>query len=278
MKNAMSLKARIRNLAKEKNVAAQVVLQNFMFECLLERISLSSYKNKFVLKGGMLVAAIVGIDTRATMDLDVTLRQLPLSEDALVKAFQEICNLNLGDQVTFNMKKIAPIRQDDVYGGYRISLDAVYDVMTIPLTVDISTGDIITPDAIKYTFSGIFDEHKKFEVWAYNIETVLAEKVETILRRGVFNTRPRDYYDVFVLLKTQSYDKDLFKEALRLTAEHRHSTEQIANISGILFTLKQSDVLKKMWEKYSKQYPYAKNITYDDIMSALKAILLADNS
>lgn len=161
---AMSLKARIRNLAKHKNIPAQVVLQNYMFERLLVRLSTSIYKDKFILKGGMLVAAIVGLDNRATMDLDATLKNLPLTPNSIRAALQEICGINLNDEIDFIVGNIAPIREDDAYGGYRVMLDAKYDTILTPLSIDISTGDVITPRAISYTFSGIFDDTLSFDL------------------------------------------------------------------------------------------------------------------
>jgi predicted nucleotidyltransferase component of viral defense system len=270
----MSLKAKIRNIAKEKSLPAQVILQNYMFERLLVRLSRSEYKDKFVLKGGMLVAAIVGLDNRATMDLDTTLKNLPLTPDAIEKALAVICAVPMDDGVTFELGPILPIRDDDRYGGYRVSLTARFDTMLTPLTIDVSTGDAITPNAVKFTFSEIFDQERSFELWAYNIETVLAEKVETILRRGVFNTRPRDFYDAYILATTQKYDPVLFAQALTATAEHRGTAERIADTESILKNILESKELQEMWEKYRRQFAYAKEISYRMIIDALEALLL----
>ena len=181
MSNAMSLKAKIRNIAKQKNIPAQVILQNYMFERLLVRLSASEYKEKFVLKGGMLVAAIVGLDNRATMDLDTTLKNLPLTPETIRDALASICGMESDDGVVFEISTIFPIREDDIYGGYRVLLNARFDTMITPLSIDVSTGDAITPHAVPYRFSEIFDDEKSYELWAYNIETVMAEKIETIL-------------------------------------------------------------------------------------------------
>ena len=270
---AMSLKGKIKNYAKSNNINAQVVLQNYMFERLLNRLSVSEYKDKFVVKGGMLIAAIVGLDIRSTMDLDATLRNLPLTEEKLNEAIHSICKIDLEDDVVFEVKTIDAIRQDDIYGGYRVRLDAIYDTIITPLSIDISTGDVITPEAVKYEFSGMFDENICISLWGYNIETVIAEKIETILRRGVFSTRPRDYYDIYILGTTQEYDAETLKEALKATAKHRGSTEQIADVEGILKQISESDDLKDMWEKYRKKYPYASDISYEEILEVLKAIV-----
>lgn len=270
MRNAMSLKAKIRNLAKDKSLPAQVILQNYMFERLLVRLAASEYQDKFVLKGGMLVAAIVGLDNRATMDLDTTLKNLPLTPEAIRAAMEQICAILIEDGVSFELGAIAPIREDDIYGGYRLSINARYDTILTPLTIDISTGDVITPDPVKFAFTEIFDQNKSFELWAYNIETVLAEKIETILRRGVFNTRPRDFYDTYILLTTQRYDKAVFQDALRATAEHRGTTSQIEDVDGILKDINESAELKAMWEKYRRQFAYAKGIEFVDIIETLR--------
>ena len=270
----MSLKGKIRNYAKSNNIAAQVVLQNYMFECFLTRLSVSEYNDKFVVKGGMLIAAIVGLDTRSTMDLDTTLRNLPLTEEKILSAVNAICEIDMKDEVVFEVKSIEPIRKDDIYGGYCIRLDAVYDTIVTPLSIDVSTGDVITPDAVRYEFSGIFDENTRISLWGYNIETVIAEKVETILRRGVFSIRPRDYYDVYILGTTQKYDKEIYKKALKATASHRGSAEQISDVEGILKQISGSDDLKDMWRKYRKKFSYARDISYDNVMEILKRMVL----
>lgn len=270
---AMSLKGRIKNYAKSNHIAAQVVLQNYMFERFLERLSVSEYSEKFVVKGGILIAAIVGLDTRSTMDLDTTLRNLPLTEDQILAALSSICNIDLNDDVSFEIKSVAPIRKDDIYGGYYVRLDAIYDTIVTPLSIDVSTGDIITPSAVKYEFSGIFDENVKITLWGYNIETVMAEKVETILSRGIFTTRPRDFYDVYILGTTQKFNREVFKEALKATAIHRGSLEKIVDVSGIIEQISSNEDLKNMWSKYQKKFAYAKDISYENIMETLGNIL-----
>ena len=274
MSKAMSLKAKIRNIAKQKNIPAQVILQNYMFERLLVRLSASEYKEKFVLKGGMLVAAIVGLDNRATMDMDTTLKNLPLTPEAIRSALEDVCDITFDDGVVFEIGTISPIREDDIYGGYRVMLNAKFDTLLTPLSIDVSTGDAITPHAVQYNFSEIFDDEKSYELWAYNIETVMAEKVETILRRGVFNTRPRDFYDAYILTTTQKFDKTVFTEALNATAAHRGTAEQIADVPGILYNIETSAELKMMWDKYRKQFAYAKEIEYMSIVTVLRQLLL----
>lgn len=270
----MSLKGKIKHYAKSNNIAAQVVLQNYMFECFLARLSVSKYSDKFVIKGGMLVAAIVGLDTRSTMDLDTTLRNLPLTEEQIWSSINDICEINLQDDVIFELKSVAPIRKDDIYGGYCVKLEAKFETIITPLAIDISTGDVMTPNPVKYEFVGIFDENVHFHLWGYNIETVLAEKVETILSRGIFSTRPRDFYDVYILSKTQNYDREIFRNALNATAKHRGSLERISDFNDIIQDISESNDLKIMWTKYQKKFIYAKDILYEDIMEAIRNIVL----
>ncbi|HEX2926089.1 MAG TPA: nucleotidyl transferase AbiEii/AbiGii toxin family protein [Ruminiclostridium sp.] len=269
---AMSLKARIRNMAKQNNITAQVLLQNYMFESFLDRLSKSEYKDKFVLKGGMLIAAIVGLDTRSTMDLDTTICNLPLTEQSIREALNAICSIPMQDDVVFAVGDISPIRPDDIYGGFNVSLTATYDTIETPLSIDVSTGDVITPNAVKFMFHGIFDEKKQIEVWAYNIETVLAEKVETVLRRNVLNTRLRDFYDVYILSTTQKFNIALLKEAIAATAEHRGTTEQIADKSDIIRLISTNSDLLVMWQKYQRQFLYAADITYEQVVGALEKL------
>ncbi len=221
----------------------------------------------------MLVAAIVGLDNRATMDLDTTLKNLPLTPEAIHSALEQICDIPFDDGVAFEIGTISPIREDDIYGGYRVMLNAKFDTMLTPLSIDISTGDAITPHAVQYNFFEIFDDEKSYDLWAYNIETVMAEKIETILRRTVFNTRPRDFYDAYILATTQKFDKAVFTEALSATANHRGTTERIADVPGIMQNIEESPDLLAMWDKYRKQFAYATDIEYDQILTVLKTLL-----
>lgn len=273
MSNAMSLKAKIKNLAAEKKLPAQIVMQNYMFERFLFRLSNTPYRDKFILKGGMLVAALVGLDNRATMDLDATLKNFPLTQETISRALSEICDVVCDDGVSFELGNISSIRDEDIYGGYRVGIKARYDTIVMLLSIDISTGDKITPHAVELNFYEMFDSKKSFKLWAYNTETVLAEKIETILRRTVFNTRPRDFYDAYILVTTQKIDKSVFLAALQATAEHRKTSEQIADISSILQTVSDSEELKSMWEKYRKQFTYAKDISYGDIMNKISELV-----
>jgi predicted nucleotidyltransferase component of viral defense system len=195
-----------------------------MLERLLERISLSKYKDKVIHKGGMQIASMAGINSRTTMDMDATLSGYPLTEEAIQVALSEICAISLGDEVTLELDPISPTREDDEYGGFRVAIIAKFESIITPLKIDITTGDIINPDAKRYAFHSKF-ENKKIEVWAYNAETILAEKVETIFRRSVLNTRPRDIYDVYIIMETQKHvvNKKTFITVMKATSEKRMS-------------------------------------------------------
>ena len=274
MSKAMQLKAKIKNLALKNHVPAQAVLQNFMLERLLERVSLSKYKDIVILKGGMLIASMVGISSRTTMDMDATLRGYPLTEKAIQEALSEICAIPLGDEVSLELDHITPIREDDDYGGFRVAIIAKYESINTPLKIDITTGDIITPDAIRYAFQSNF-ENKKIEVWAYNIETILAEKVETILRRSVLNTRPRDYYDVYIIMKTQrrAINKNLFRTALNATAQKRTSLAALKEQDIILQSIQTDTIMRQRWERYCKENYYANGIEFDVVIGILKELI-----
>jgi len=274
MSKAMQLKAKIKNLALKNHVPAQAVLQNFMLERLLERISLSTYKDMIILKGGMLIAAIVGIDSRTTMDMDATVRGFPLSGETIQIAFADICSIQLDDDVILTLEHITYIRDEDEYGGYRLAITAGYESINTPLKIDITTGDIITPGAVRYSFHSSFED-KKIKIWAYNIETILAEKVETILRRSVLNTRPRDFYDIYILMKTRQHmiNKDTFIAALTATAQKRVSLTALQDRGKILHTIQSDSLMRQRWDLYCKENFYANDIEFDEVINSLVKIL-----
>lgn len=249
-------------------MSAQVVLQNYMFERFLVRLSQSVFREKFILKGGLLIAALVNIANRSTMDMDVTIKNYPMDAGELTRAMRDICSVSVQDDVSFTFTGIKAIRDDDAYGGYRVSLQAVYDSIIVPMQIDITTGDVITPMEVFYSYKMNFNDGI-IGVWTYNIETVIAEKVETILRRGTYNTRPRDFYDVYILTKTQNFELTTFKDALRATAAHRETSHIFTSISERVQEMEKNVTLKSRWATYRNNYQYAKDITYEDVMNAL---------
>lgn len=275
MKNAMQFKAYIKKMAIEKNISAQLVLQNYMLERLLERISKSKYSSNIILKGGFLIGAIVGIDSRTTMDLDTTIKALTVSKENIREIFEEIIQVDLDDEIKFKIKNVDDIREKDEYPGIRVSLEALYPPLAVPLKVDVTTGDKITPKEIEYKFKLIFDENKEITILAYNLETVLAEKLETIISRSILNTRPRDYYDVYILWKLQKENIDIgtLKLALQETAKKRETINSIESYSKILEEIEENQNMIKQWNVYKNKFNYASEIEFIDTCSAVRDIL-----
>lgn len=272
-KNRAQLKAWIKNMSAKVEVNENIILQNYMLERLLERISVSNYKYKFILKGGMLITAIVGIDMRNTLDLDATIKGFGLKEDNLENILGEIFSIDLNDGVTFEFRNIKEIRQEDEYGGYRVSLDAKFDKLVVPMKLDITTGDVIIPKEVNYKFDLMFED-RSIEILAYNMETVIADKFETIISRNVDTTRARDFYDIYILWTTQqqNFDKKLLGQAIVKKFEYRGSSDKLNNIDDIMEVIKDSYVLKEHWMNYQSKFSYAEDISYEDTIKVLDEI------
>lgn len=273
-RNSMQLKAFIKNKAREKGISAQLVMQNYMMERLLERISLSKYKYNFILKGGFLISAIVGLDTRATMDLDTTVKGFELSYESIGKIFGEICDISVEDDIEFELCGISNIREGDDYPGIRVALKAKYPPISVPLTVDVTTGDVITPGEIEYTFNLLFD-NRTISIPAYNLETVLAEKLETVLSRNTTNTRPRDFYDIHILytLRGEDCDMQTLRQALKRTVIKRKSENILVVYTDVIQEIRTSRQLQNFWMKYQKDYNYAQNISFDMVCDTVEKIM-----
>ena len=273
-KNRAQLKAWIKNMSAKVDVNENIILQNYMLERLLERISVSDYKYKFVLKGGMLITAIVGIDMRNTLDMDATIKGFDLKKDNLENILHDIFKIDLDDGVIFEFRGIKEIRQEDEYGGYRVSLDAKFDRLVVPMKLDITTGDVIVPKEVNYKFDLMF-ENRSIEILAYNMETVIADKFETIISRNIDTTRARDFYDIYILWTTQqkNFDKKLLKQAIIKKFEYRESSDKLNNIDEIMEVIKDSDALKKHWKNYQSKFSYAEDISYKDTIKVLKEIV-----
>ena len=272
---ARQLKDLIRNLSKKKSADAQILMRNYMMERFLERISLSEYKNQFILKGGMLVAAMVGLDARATMDLDATIKGTNVSVEDVEMIISKIISIPLNDGVLFRIKRISEIMEEADYPGVRVSMETKFDGVITPLKIDISTGDIITPREIKYNFN-LMLENRTIEVWAYNLETVLAEKLETVVSRNVTNTRMRDFYDIYILQKLygEQLSKDVLRDALVATAKKRETLEQIEteDIDEVFDEIQSSSVMENLWKAYQRNYSYSADIPWHIIMKSIRTL------
>lgn len=274
MKNAIQLKAIIKNIAKNKNISAALVLQNYMLEHFLERVSLSRYHDNYIIKGGFLIASMVGLDSRATMDMDATIKGYPVNEEAIRKMVEDIIAVPVEDAIHFCLKSVREIREGDEYTGYRVALTANYEKMAVPLKLDITTGDKITPREIEYSYK-LMMEDRSIRVLAYNLSTILAEKLETVVSRGDQNTRPRDYYDIYILSKLQAenIDIDSLKAALSATTAKRGSSELMMQYAEIMRTVKSSDVMKRQWDNYRKDFDYAAGIEFEETCDAVVAMM-----
>ena len=271
--NAMSFKAKIKNIAKEKRIPPQQVQQHYLIEEVLNLISKSSYRNSFIVKGGYLIGQMIGLDKRTTMDLDVTLKGTSLNRDNLINIFEEIVS-NTTSVFSFTVDKLEPIRQDDIYGGFSIKLNATFDTLNEVIFIDVTTGDKITPREISYSMPSLFTNHT-IDVWTYNLETVLAEKLETIISRGVASTRPRDRYDLFTLFKLRKNQIDftILKRAVENTSEKRNSKELIQNWKNQVRGIETSDYQKNLWIRYQRQFKYAKDISFEESVQIINEIM-----
>lgn len=274
-KNATSLKNRIKKIAQEKKVPAQQVQQNYLIEEVLKLLSKSRYKNSFVIKGGYLIGRLLGLDKRTTMDLDTTIKGKELSEQSLLKIFSEILE---GQQnlVTFTYKvdSIDAIRAEDQYGGFTLKLVATYETLKEVVYIDITTGDSLTPREISYRFPSLFND-EELSIQAYNIETVLAEKIETVISRAEASTRPRDRYDIYNLYKLRQNEIDMviLKKAIQNTFEARQSTEFLMRWRTSIKKLIESEYQMEMWKRYQKAFRYAQGLSFEETIETIETIL-----
>lgn len=274
MKNAMQLKAAVKRFATQNNTSAQVALQLYMMESLLSRISLSRYQKNFVIKGGFLISSLIGIRNRTTMDIDATVVDTPVSAMSIKAIFDEICSGRNEEEPEFKIKLVAEIRENDEYGGFRVSLSCLYGTLNVPLKFDITVGDAITPGYVEYEHQPVFIG-KRIRVYAYNIETVLAEKLETVLSRGIQNTRMRDCYDIHKLVAeyAEQINRVVLALALRRTAAHRNTLDLLESPLSVIASIMQDAEMAKRWEDYRRSYKYAAVIDFQDVCKSMAQIL-----
>lgn len=272
--NANSFKAKIKNIAKEKDVPPQQIQQSYLIEQVLRMISKSVYKNHFIVKGGYLIGNMIGVEKRTTMDLDVSIKNEELTQTNLCNIFNEIFNQNDGDGFQFVLDSVKPIRKDDIYGGFQIRINAIYDTLREIVFIDVTTGDAITPHEVQYRLYSIFSEDE-IDILSYNLETVIAEKIETVISRGEASTRPRDRYDLFTLWKIRNTEinRSLLVKAINNTANKRGSLEAINKWSIQIDNIRNSDYQKKLWKNYQNSYKYAKEITFDSSVQIVSDIM-----
>ena len=273
IKTARQLKDLIRNLSREKSADAQILMRNYMMERFLERISLSEYRDKFILKGGMLVAAMVGLDARSTMDLDATIKGANVNVEDIENLISSIVTVPIDDGVKFQLKSISEIMDEAEYPGIRVSMSTTFDGVVTPLKIDISTGDAITPREVRYSFK-LMLEDRSIDIWAYNLETVLAEKLETIITRTTTNTRMRDFYDIYILeqLHGTTLNPKILHDALLATAHKRGSEKYLNQAEEVFDEVENDSVMQKHWEAYRKKFSYASDLEWDVIMKAIRRL------
>ena len=269
--SSKQLKDLIRNLSKEVGIEAHVLIRKYMMERFLERVSSSKYNGSFILKGGMLVAAFVGVEARATMDIDTTIKGIPVTIVDMERTITEISNIDLNDNVKFRIKKVSEIMDEAEYSGIRFSMDAVLDGAVIPLKIDISTGDVITPREIAYSYKLMFED-RTILIMTYPIETVLAEKLETVISRSITNTRMRDFYDIHILLKSQNINADILALALERTAKKRGNFNLLENAESILKIVKSDEDMERLWNIYQKKFKYAGEYTWDEVIHSVREL------
>ena len=273
MKSPEQIKGAIRNIAKEKNLRAQEVLQMFLFERILERLSTSSYRDNFILKGGLLISSMIGISERTTMDMDTTVKGIAMSEETISATVQQILSIDVGDGVVFRFKNIEPIREDDDYNNIRISLLAEYGKIRAPIKIDITTGDEITPAAVEYDYALLFEE-RSIPLMTYTLETILAEKYETVIRRNIGTTRARDFYDLYTLyqMHQEVIRPSILRLAVQKTAKKRGSEAVLSEWESILEDILKDETLHKLWNNYLLETPYVRDLSFPEVVGGVKKV------
>jgi predicted nucleotidyltransferase component of viral defense system len=272
--NAMSFKAKIKQVAADKGITAQQVQQNYLIEAFLNKLSKSNYKSNFIVKGGYLIGGLVGLDLRSTKDLDVTIKGFDLTPENLSNIVVEVLLVDTEESFAFELAGIEEIRETDDYPCYRIKLIARFERIRETVTIDVTAGDAITPGEVDFGFNPVFGG-EVIELFSYPLATTLAEKIETILSRGIATTRPRDFYDVYILskLEAEHIDFNVLHQALSNTMKRRKSVFNLEEYALILKEIRDSEFQKQLWVKYQKQYRYAKTIRFAQVIEATELLL-----
>lgn len=264
------LKGRLKNLANQHHADARTLMRLYMMERFLERISASNYRDNFIIKGGILVTSLIGVALRSTMDIDTTIKNLNLSDEDIRRIVDEICTIDLQDDVEFQVKQLSRIMDEMDYPGIRVTLNAFLGNMPVPMKIDISTGDVITPREIHHQYKLLLED-RTILLWSYNLETLLSEKLQTVLARGQLNTRMRDFYDLYELSRIyrDKIDTVTLKSAFTATCVKRDIPNLLQDAPQVITKIQQDNNLMVLWKSYQKKYTYATNISYDDIMLSL---------
>ena len=273
MKTSEQIKGAIRNISKKTGVNPNSLLQMCLFEGILEKLSKSKYSENFILKGGLLISSLIGVDMRSTMDMDTTLRGIPLNEESISNILNEILAIKIDADIEYNLIKLLPIRQEDVYEDFCASISCIFGKINATLNIDITTGDVITPREMNYSYSRILEEGT-IPIMTYTIETILAEKFETISSRNITTTRARDFYDLYMIysIYKDKIDKDILRKAIERTSKYRGSFETALQYKEIVELFRESETPKELWKKYTQNNPYSKDVDFLDTISVYEEI------
>ena len=273
MKTSEQIKGAIRNISKKTGVNPNSLLQMCLFEGILEKLSKSKYSENFILKGGLLISSLIGVDMRSTMDMDTTLKGIPLNEESISNILNEILAIEIDADIEYKLIKLSPIRQEDVYEDFCASISCIFGKINATLNIDITTGDVITPREMNYSYSKILEEGT-IPIMTYTIETILAEKFETISSRNITTTRARDFYDLYMIysIYKDKIDKGILRKAIERTSKYRGSFETALQYKEIVELFRESETQKKLWKKYTQNNPYSKDVDFLDTISVYEEI------
>lgn len=268
------IKGRIKSVAKQNNADARTLMRIYMMERFLERLAQSEYRDNFIIKGGILVTAMIGVAHRSTMDIDTSMKNLNLSAEDALRVVNQVKDIDLDDGVSFEVKDVSNIMDEMEYPGIRVTMNANVGRLITPLKIDISTGDVITPRAIEFNYDLLLED-RSISLWSYNLETILAEKLQTVLARGILNTRMRDFYDIRTLLDTyeDKVNKAVLKDAFAATCKKRGTDHLQEQAEEIIKIIEADEQLQVLWRAYQKKYSYAAEIDYASVISGVRKLM-----
>ena len=268
------IKGRIKSVAKQNNADARTLMRIYMMERFLERLAQSEYRDNFIIKGGILVTAMIGVAHRSTMDIDTSMKNLNLSAEDALRVVNQVKDIDLDDGVSFEVKDVSNIMDEMEYPGIRVTMNANVGRLITPLKIDISTGDVITPRAIESNYDLLLED-RSISLWSYNLETILAEKLQTVLARGILNTRMRDFYDIRMLLDTyeDKVNKVVLKDAFAATCNKRGTDHLQEQAEEIIKIIEANEQLQVLWRAYEKKYSYAADIDYASVISGVRKLM-----
>ena len=268
------IKGRIKSVAKQNNADARTLMRIYMMERFLERLAQSEYRDNFIIKGGILVTAMIGVVHRSTMDIDTSMKNLNLSAEDALRVVNQVKDIDLDDGVSFDVKDVSNIMDEMEYPGIRVTMNANVGRLITPLKIDISTGDVITPRAIEFNYDLLLED-RSISLWSYNLETILAEKLQTVLARGILNTRMRDFYDIRMLLDTyeDKVNKAVLKDAFAATCKKRGTDHLQEQAEEIIKIIEANEQLQVLWRAYEKKYSYAADIDYASVISGVRKLM-----